>query len=322
MTAWLLRRALAGVVAIWVVSLIVFAATVALPSDPARTILGPDARPEEIAKLHHRLGLDDGLLVRYGRWLADAVRFDFGKSLDTSVPVTTTVGGWLSNTLALLLVVLAVSVPLALWLGTVAALRRDSWLDRAVVNVAVLCKAIPGFVLAVVLILVFATSVFEFLPAASLLDPRRSALAQPTYVVLPAIALIVSTVPYLLRQVRAAVVAALDSDYVLAARLRGLPPRAVLARHVLPNALVPAIQGLALTTSVLIGGTVVIEVAFSYPGIGSGLDGAVGMRDLPVVQASVLAIAAGVVAVNLAADVATVLLTPRLRTATDLGALA
>ncbi|MFE3291519.1 ABC transporter permease [Rhodococcus sp. NPDC059234] len=312
---WFLRRALSGALAVAVISMIVFAATVALPSDPARTILGPDARPEAIATLQGKLGLGDPIWEQYLRWLGSAVRLDFGASLDSAVPITTLVGGWLANTLSLLAVVLVFSVPLALGLGVYAAVRRDSWIDRAVVNTAVFFKAIPGFVLAVVLVLVFATSVFDILPAASLLDPNLPALAQPQYLVLPALALIAGAVPYLLRQVRASVVEVLESEYVLAARLRGTDFRTVLRRHVLPNALIPAIQAFALTLSVLVGGTVVIEVAFSYPGIGSGLDGAVGMRDLPVIQACVLVVATAVVLINLAADLATVLLTPRLRTA-------
>ncbi|MDV6271717.1 ABC transporter permease [Rhodococcus globerulus] len=312
---WFVRRVVSGVAAVGAISVIVFAATTALPSDPARTILGPDARPEAIATLQEKLGLNDPIWEQYLRWLGSAVRLDFGVSLDSTVPITTLVGGWLANTLSLLFVVLLFTVPLALGLGVYAAVRRDSWVDRLVVNIAVFFKAIPAFVVAVVLVLVFATSVFDVLPAASLLDPKLPALAQPQYLVLPAITLIVSAVPYLLRQVRASVVEVLESEYVLAAELRGNDFRSVLTRHVLPNALVPAIQALALTLSVLVGGTIVVEVAFSYPGIGSGLEGAVGMRDVPVIQACVLVIAAAVVVINLAADLATVLVTPRLRTA-------
>ena len=155
----------------------------------------------------------------------------------------------------------------------------------------------------------------DFLPAVSILDPDQSLLRQLKFLILPVLALSLTALPYLTRMVRAAMIESLESDYVIAARLRGIPHRRIVWLHTLPNALVPAIQGVALTLRTLIGGAVLAEVIFSYPGIGTALNAAIQMRDLPMIQAIVLVITLAVVLVNLLADLLTVLLTPKLRTA-------
>jgi len=167
---------------------------------------------------------------------------------------------------------------------------------------------------AIGLVSLLATSVLRVFPAVSLLEPGRSLLAQWPALVLPVITLSVSALPYLVRLVRGAMIEALETDHVVQARLRGIPERRILWCHALPNALIPAVHGLALTLSVLLGGALVVELVFAYPGIGSALNMAVGMRDVPVIQATVLVLTVGVVGLNLAADLLTILLTPRLRT--------
>ncbi|UGQ12107.1 ABC transporter permease [Yinghuangia sp. ASG 101] len=309
-----MRRVLSGVLAVAAVSVVVFAATQALPSDPARTVLGPEAPQSSVDELRRQLGLDRPVTAQYWAWLSGVLRGDLGTSLDSHVPVGHIVSERLGNTLALVACATGVSVLLALLLGTLAAVYRDRVVDRVVTSAAVAAQALPAFVTAVVLVIVFSTTVFHVLPAASLIEPGRSPWDRPDYLVLPAAALVLSVTPYLLRQVRAAVAEALDSDYVAAARLRGVPEARLLVRHVLPNSLVPLVQAIALTLSVLLGGSLVVEAAFTYPGLGGALNGAVQVRDVPVVQAAVLVVAAGVVAVNLLADLATVLLTPALRT--------
>ncbi|MEU1343882.1 ABC transporter permease [Streptomyces sp. NPDC005827] len=311
---WLVRRALSGLLAVWAVSVVVFAATQALPSDPARTILGPQAPEASVAELRRQIGLDRPLAEQYRTWLTGVLRGDPGTSLDSHVPVGHLVSERLGNTLALVTCATGAAVAAALLLGTTAAAHRARPLDRVITSTAVAAQAIPAFVTAVGLIIVFSTTVFHALPAASLIEPGRSPWDQPEYLVLPSAALALSVAPYLLRQVRAAVAEALDADHVAAARLRGVPERRLLVRHALPNALVPLVQAVALTVSVLLGGSLVVEAAFSYPGLGTALNSAVQVRDLPVVQAVVLVVAAGVVTVNLLADLATVLLTPQLRT--------
>lgn len=312
---WLGRRLLGGAAAVVAISVIVFAATQALPSDPARMVLGPEATEQTVRTLQRQLGLDQPLPVQYLNWCGRLLRGDLGVSLDSQVPVQSLLASRANNSLALLAGVLALLVPLSLAGGVWLALHRDSWLERQLLGALIAIKAVPQFALGIALVMLFATSVWRWLPAVSLLESGRAAWLQPRFLVLPLATLLLAGLPYLCRLVRAAMIEALESEYVLAARLRGVPEWRILWRHALPNALIPAIQGLALTLSVLLGGTLVVEVVFAYPGIGSALNAAIEMRDLPVVQALVLLIAASVVLINLAADLLAVLLTPRLRTA-------
>ena len=313
--AWFIGRLGYGLLTAWVISLVVFIATQALPSDPARVILGPDAPLESILTLQRQLGLDRPILEQYLGWLGHAVRGELGVSLDSNAPVASILFTRFGYTLALLAGVIALVVPTALLLGVSLALRRDSRLDRISLSWLIFLKATPGFLLAIGLVLLFSMPHMDVLPAVSLIDPDRSLWRQLQYLVLPVLALSLSALPYLTRMVRASMIEALESDYVVAARLRGIPERRIVWHHTLPNALTPAIQGVALTLRTLIGGALLAEVIFSYPGIGTSLNSAIQMRDLPMIQAIVLLITLGVVLINLCADLLTVLLTPKLRTA-------
>ena len=177
-----------------------------------------------------------------------------------------------------------------------------------------LFKALPSFVIAIGLIMLLATSVFTWLPAVSLLDPNRSVLAQGRYLVLPMLALLLASAPYLIRLQRAAMIEVLKSDWLDAALLRGIEPWRLIVLHAVPNAALPLIQGMALTLSVFFSGALLVEIAFNYPGIGSLLNDALRQRDVPLIQAGVSLIAAFVVLVNLLADLLGVLVTPKLRT--------
>ncbi len=316
---WFLGRLGYGLLTAWVISLVVFIATQALPSDPARVILGPEAPLESILTLRQQLGLDRPILIQYLAWLAQILRGDLGISLDSAQPVAELLFIRFGNTLALLLGVLLLVVPLALVIGVGLALRRDSRLDRWGLATLIVLKATPGYLVAIGLVLLFSMPHFDLLPAVSLIDPDRPLWRQLDYLALPVLALSLSALPYLARLVRASMIETLDSDYVGAARLRGLSERRLVWCHTLPNALVPAIQGVALTLRVLIGGALLAEVVFSYPGIGTLLNSAIQMRDLPLIQGTVLVITLGVVAINLLADLLTVLLTPKLRTARRAG---
>lgn len=311
---WLGGRVLSGLATAFVISILVFAATQALPSDPARVILGPDATEASIRTLQQQLGLDEPILVQYARWAGRALTGEFGVSLDSSVPAGQIVADRFGNSAALMAVVLALAVPIAFLGGVALAVRRDGRVDSWAMNAIILFKALPGFVLAIGLILLLSTTVFPILPAVSLLDPAVSPLLQPVYLVLPALTLILTVAPFLLRLVRSAMIETLEADYVAAARLRGIPERRIVWGHAVPNALVPVIQGIALTSRMLLGGGLIVEVVFSYPGIGNALNAAIELRDVPVIQAITLTMAVGVVFINLLADVATVLVTPRLRT--------
>lgn len=319
-TPWFVGRLLSGVAVVIAISFIVFGATQALPSDPARVILGPEASEATIETLRRQLGLDRPLYEQYLTWMGQILSGDFGRSIDSNVPVGELVGARFENSLALMVSVIVLTVPLSLALGVLLALRRDSRVDRVGVGALVVLKAVPSFALAIWLVMLFSTSVFQILPAASLLDPERSPYVQIEYLILPALTLTLSISPYLLRLVRASMIEALDSDYVTAARLRGVSEREIIWRHALPNALIPSIQGIAMTLRVLFGGALIAEVVFSYPGIGNTLNAAIEMRDIPMIQGIVIVITLGIVIINLLADLLTVLLTPRLRTATRIRA--
>ncbi|OTG84140.1 peptide ABC transporter permease [Acinetobacter sp. ANC 4558] len=311
---WFLTRLALGVLVVFVITLIVFIATQALPSDPARVILGPEAPDETVQLLREQLGLTQPILLQYWHWLSQLFQGNFGISIDSHVPVAQIIGNFFGNTIALTCLVLVITIPVSVVLGVWLALHRDSILDRVVVSTSILFKAVPGFVLAIWLMMFFSTSVFHILPAASLLIPGQSPFTQLEFLILPVMTLSLSLIPYLMRLVRGSMIDALESDYVTAARMRGIPERRIIWRHVLPNALVPVIQGTALSTRVLLSGALIIEVVFSYPGIGNALNAAIEMRDIPTIQAIVLLLTICVVVINLIADLITTLLTPKIRT--------
>jgi peptide/nickel transport system permease protein len=194
------------------------------------------------------------------------------------------------------------------------AMRRDRPVDHVVTNGSLVLAALPEFVIGIGLILLFATSVFHWFPAVSLLAPGEKAWSDPSVVVLPAATLVLAVTPYISRIMRGSMIEVLEAEYVTMARLKGLPERTVIWRHAVPNAIVPAIQVTALQLAWMAGGVVVVEFVFSYPGIGSLFIDAVGNRDMPVVQTITLLAAAIYVVLNLLADLATIAVTPRLRT--------
>jgi peptide/nickel transport system permease protein len=312
---WFFTRLLSGVLVVFVISLIVFIATQALPSDPARVILGPEATDATVQILREQLGLNDPILIQYWHWLSQLLQGNFGRSIDSNVPVVQIVQNYFGNTVVLTILVIVITVPLSVVLGVWLSLRRDSKLDRIIVSSSILFKAVPGFVIAIWLMMFFSTSILHILPAASLLIPEQSAFSQIEFLVLPILTLALSLIPYLMRLVRGSMIDALESDYVTSARLRGIPEQRIIWKHVLPNALVPVVQGTALTIRVLLSGALIIEVVFSYPGIGNALNAAIELRDIPTIQAIVLLLTICVVAVNLIADLITTLLTPKIRTA-------
>jgi peptide/nickel transport system permease protein len=311
---WLARRLGLSVVVLLVVSILIFAATQALPSDPATAILGKDASPERVAALRAQLGLDQPLVAQYTGWLMGVLRGDFGVSLASGFKVSEMLGGRIANSLTLLFLVMAVGLPLSFALGTATAVRRDGIMDKTVLIVSLSLVALPEFVIGVGLILLFATTVLRWLPAVSILPPGDSPLAHLDALVLPAVTLVLVVAPYLYRLVRASMIDVLESEYIAMARLKGMSERIVWRRHAVPNALVPAIQGTALVGSYLIGGIVVVEFLFGFPGLGSALTSAIAARDIPVIQATTLIFALGVAIFNLLADILTVYVTPRLRT--------
>jgi peptide/nickel transport system permease protein len=312
---FILRRVLLGLLTLFLVSLVVFAATQALPSDPARAILGRTATPESLATLREQLDLNHSGIYQYTHWLGGVLTGDLGKSLaGRGEPVTEVLGKRLLNSTFLVLLAAVFSVPLSIVLGVLSARRRDGPLDHSLSVGLLAIAALPEFVVGIALVVVFATSVFQWLPAVSIIPPDDPPWEHMKELVLPTLTLVLAVSPYIARIMRASMVEVLESDFVEMARLKGMPERQVLWRHAVPNAIAPAIQVIALNLAYLAGGIVVVEVVFAYPGIGSALVDAVANRDLPIVQALAILIAAAYVVFNLLADIATILVSPRLRT--------
>jgi peptide/nickel transport system permease protein len=313
-TGFVIRRLLLGLLVLFMVSIVIFAATQALPGDPARAILGRSATPASLAALRLKLHLDQPVFEQYWTWLTGLLRGNLGTSLAAQEPVTTLLKPKLVNSSVLVAVSAIVSIPLSIAIGSWAAFKREKIFDTLSSNFLLVLAALPEFVVAVVLILLLATTVSQVLPAISTIPPGSGPWDHPSALVLPTLTLVIAVAPYVSRIMRASMIEVLESDYIEMARLKGLPERVVLVRHALPNALGPVFQVIALNLAYLAGGIVVVEYVFNYTGIGGGLQEAVVNHDLPVVQALAMLIAALYVLLNLLADVATIMVTPRLRT--------
>ncbi len=313
-SGFIVRRVLLGVLVLFVVSVVVFAATQALPGDPALAILGRSATPQSLAALRRQLHLDQPVLSQYWNWIVGLLHGNLGQSLAAQEPVTTLLGPKLVNSGVLVLISAVVSIPLSIAIGSWAALKREKLFDTVSSNLLLVLAALPEFVVAVVLVILLATTVFHVFPAVSTIPPGSRPWDNPAALVLPCLTLVIAVAPYVGRIMRASMIEVLESDYVEMARLKGLPERTVLIRHALPNALGPVFQVIALNLAYLAGGIIVIEYVFNYSGIGGAVQEAVINHDLPVVQALAMLIAALYVVLNLMADIATILVTPRLRT--------
>src|SRR5579859_505044 len=295
------------------VSLVVFAATQALPGDPARAIIGRSATPQSLAALRRHLHLNRPVIDQYLSWIGGLLHGSLGMSLSANEPVTKLLAPRLVNSSVLVAISAIVSIPLSIAIGSWAAFRREKIFDTLSTNLLLALAAIPEFVVAVVLVILLATTVSQALPAVSIIPPGSRPWDYPSALVLPVLTLVIAVAPYVARIMRASMIEVLESDYVEMARLKGMPERTVLVRHALPNALGPVFQVIALNLAYLAGGIVVVEYVFQYTGVGGALQQAVVNHDLPVVQALAVLIAAVYVILNLLADVATILVTPRLR---------
>jgi peptide/nickel transport system permease protein len=309
----LLRRLGLGLVTVFLVSGIIFAGVEALPGDACTAYLERDAHGARLENCHREMGLDRPAPIRYLDWASGAIRGDFGRSVNGQRSIASIVGDRLKNTLLLAASAIAAGVPLALFLGVLTALQRDKPLDLAISSVAIVAMTIPEFVSATILIFVFSIWL-SWVPGIVMTSANAPVSAFFPEIVLPVAVLGMVMTAHILRTVRSSVIEAMASDYVQMATLKGVPYWRVVFRHVLPNALLPAINVVALTIAWLLGGVVVIEKVFNYPGLGRLMVDAISERDLPVVQAIALILASIYVVVNLAADMLTMILNPRLRT--------
>jgi peptide/nickel transport system permease protein len=310
---WILRRLLLGVAVVYVATLVIFFATHALPTDPAQAILGRDATPESLAILRQQLGLNRPLHRQYFNWLGGLLQGNLGTSLASDRPVSQLLAAAVVSSVSLLVLAAAIAMPLSVLLGTITAVRRDRFFDRALLLASLGLTALPEFVIGITLVILLSTTVAHVLPAVALFPPGESVFQHPLQMVLPVLTVVLVAVPYLYRLLRASMIDVLESEYVAMARLKGLPERIVTVRHALPNAMIPMIQASGLLLSYLLGGIVTVEYLFHYPGLGSLLVDAITNRDLQLIEGVVLVFAVGVVLFNLTADILTVYLTPKLR---------
>lgn len=301
---YLLRRLLYAVPTAWGAATLVFLLIHMIPGDPVEVMLGETARPEDLSAMRAALGLDRPLPEQYGRFLWGAVRGDLGESLQFREPVSAILARRFPATLALAAAALLVAVAVAIPLGALAAVRRDTALDRGLMVAALLGVSLPSFWIGPLLMLVFAVYLGWF-PVAGAESPGA--------VVLPAVTLGLGLAGILSRMTRASMLEALGADYVSVARAKGASePRAVL-RHALRNALIPILTLLGLQFGGLLAGSVITETIFSWPGVGSLLVGSIQARDFPLAQGCVLLIAMGYVAANLATDLLYSAADPRIR---------
>lgn len=307
-----LKRLGLGLVTLFVISIIIFGAVEMLPGDIAEAVLGQGATEENVAAMRDQLGLDRPAPVRYLEWLQGAVTGDFGVSLVSQAPVSEAIGPRFRNTLFLAVYAAVIAVPVAIILGVLAALLRNSIFDR-VANVAALTSiSSPEFFLGYILILYFSVQTGMF-PAIASLDPGMSFFDKLHRTFLPALTMVLVVVAHMMRMTRAAIINLLASPYIEMARLKGVPPWRVIVKHALPNSWAPIINVIALNLAYLITGVVLVEVVFVYPGIGQLLVDSVTKRDFPIVQAACLIFAATFILLNLMADVGAILTNPRLR---------
>jgi peptide/nickel transport system permease protein len=309
----LLRRLSLGLITVILVSIIIFTGVEFLPGDACTAFLEREAQGKLLENCRRDLDLNRPAIDRYIDWASSAMVGDLGVSVNGQQSIAELVGNRMNNSLLLAFCALLVGVPLAIFLGVITALWRDKPIDLFFSTAAIFAMTIPEFVSSTVLILVFSVWL-GWLPGIVLTSANASAAEFFPEIILPVIVVAMVMTAHILRMVRTSVIDVLASDYVRMATLKGVPYWQIVFHHVLPNALLPAINVVALTIAWLLGGVVVIEVVFNYPGLGRMMIDSISDRDLPVVQAIALILATVYVSVNLTADLLTMIANPRLRT--------
>jgi peptide/nickel transport system permease protein len=307
-------RVLGALVTLFLVSVLIFLMIDILPGDVAGRILGREASAQALAQLREQLHLNDPLIVRYARWISAFVTGDFGTSLSSSRPIADVVGPRLMNTLLLSLGAVIVYLPLLTVTALVQAVSRNRFADHLLSGITLAFLSIPDFLLGTMILVLFVLIV-PLLPAVSYVDNSTPVGAYILALVMPAMTLGIGITVHTVRMLRDNLIEVLDSEYVRMAELKGLPRRRVLLRHALPNALIPTLNIAALNLVYLIGGVVIVEKVFAFPGFGSLLVDSVQLRDFPLIEVTVLIAATVYIVANLVADVITIILNPRVRTA-------
>ena len=306
------KRTGLALVTLLLVSAVIFTVSGLLPGDAAQEVLGQTATPEQVAALRHEMGLDQPGPVRYARWLGGIVMGDPGQSMVANKPVAEIISERLPNTLTLAALAALVAVPFAFLIGISSAVTRGGKLDRSLNGLTLSMVALPEFLVATIAVLIFAVKLL-WLPSIALVpqDPTFGQFVRAY--AMPVLVLAVGVVAQLGRMVRAAVISELDRPYVEMARLKGVLPTRLIFRHVLPNAVGPIVNAMALSLSYLFGGAIIVETIFNYPGLASLMVNAVTSRDMPLLQACAMIFCTAYLLLVLIADMVAILANPRLR---------
>lgn len=307
------RRLLASIATLFLASFFVFFAVQALPGDVAEQLLGQNATPEAVATLREQLGLDKSVWTRYVEWLGAALHGDLGTSLVSGESVSDTLWTAFSHTLLIAVPAMIIGITISVLLGVWAAARRGTKVDNLISVLSLATMSIPEFVVATVLIIVFAIAIPIF-PAVVLQGPSATFSDLFPAMWLPIATLVFSMVAYIIRSTRSSTIDGLATEYAMTAELKGVKRRVVLFKHVLPTAMLPVLPVVSINVAWLLGGVVVTESVFNYPGLGKLMIDSVSTRDLPVLQAIALLSACVYVLVNLAADLLALAFDPRQRT--------
>jgi peptide/nickel transport system permease protein len=295
-----------------VLSIVIFLMAQVLPGDVARRILGPFADQRAVDTLNHQLGTDRSLLTQYFDWVGGVLTGDLGESQSLRVPVSDVLWPALRNSAKLAVLAFLIVVPLSIWGGVTAARHEGQARDRTISIGGLSCTAIPEFVWAVTLLIVFSLGLGLF-PSTAQFPDGAGPLTQVKYLFLPAMCLVFVLFGYIARMARAGTIEALDADYTRTAFIKGLPERTVIRRHVLRNSLLPTIAVVATQLGYLVGGLVVVEFIFNYNGLGQLLFRAAQSKDFPLLQSGVLVIGTVYLVATLAADILYSVLNPRVR---------
>lgn len=306
-------RLASAVVTLLIVSFTIFLATTLLPGDVAQILLGQAATPEAVAGLRKAMHLDDPAIFQFMKWLGGLASGDLGRSYANNMSVATLIGDRLVNTLKLAAATTVVAVPLALTLGITSAINRDTLYDRFISGATIAIISVPEFLLATLAVLVFAVYL-RWLPALSLVSDTHSFGGLLRIYALPVMTLTFGVSAQMIRMTRAAVIETLNTPYVEMAMLKGASRRRKVLRHALPNALGPIVNAIALSLSYLLGGVIIVETIFSYPGVAKLMVDAVATRDLPLIQSCAMIFCVGYLVLVTAADIIAIVSNPRLRT--------
>jgi len=300
---YIARRALAGIPTLWGVATVVFVMARLLPGDPARVIAGLLASPEDVERIRHQMGLDQPLGVQYLDFLGSLLHLNLGISAHTNAPVIEEIGSRLPYTIELAVIALAIAVTVGIFAGVVAAIRRNTLLDLMISGLSVFGVSMPVYWLGLMMIILFAIDLHVF-PAAG--------ADEPTSIVMPALTLALFSVGLIARMTRSSMLEVLGQDYVRTARAKGAPFRSVVFRHALRNALLPIMTVIGLQLGALLGGAVVTETVFAWPGVGRLLVDSIFFRDYPVVQGRVPMFGTTFVVINLLVDLLYAYVDPRI----------